>query len=232
MSIPMNRGARRNTTMALESLEGRQLMDASSPAFITAAYSEVLHRSPLKVEVNYWNYQLSHGVSPQTFAANLVNSAEYHVNEIRVDYQHFLHRAPAPQETAAWLNAFNNGLRSTDAMQLFVNMPEYKALHAGNKAYVDAVYSDILGRPADAAGEAAWVNYLNSQNNSAVFTSLMIHSPEREGKFVDQQFATILNRSDTTAEHNFWVSNLTSGHISDEALLIGTLSSQESINDH
>src|SRR5258708_37139930 len=85
----------------LEALEARCL--PSSAAYVTALYSDLLHRTPAAAEVAGWVSTLNAGVSPSDVALAFTLSPEYLTNLIQADYKFFLGRQPAPTEVAGWL---------------------------------------------------------------------------------------------------------------------------------
>ena len=61
-----------------------------------------------------------------------------------------------------WVDAFLNGAGEVDVIQGFLTSPEYQAAHATDTSFVNALYSQVLGRPAEPAGQEAWVQALQS----------------------------------------------------------------------
>jgi hypothetical protein len=200
----------------LEPLEDRVVLSGSSPSYISMVYADVLHRPPTSQEVGSWAQQIQGGRSPVDLTKGLVYSTENRANEVTQDYQVLLHR----------------GASSADVRELFLNSPEYKALHPGTTAFVDALYHDVLGRNPDPQGEAFYVNILDKGGSTATVVSDIVSSPERAGKLVDLDYNEILGRNDTAQEHVARVNLITSGKDQDETLLAGVLASPENIKNH
>ena len=226
--------ARRQSTFRPEPepLESRVCLSTTNASYVASVYQDVQHRSASAQEVGYWTQQLQGGASAIAFATGLVNSVEHRTAEINHDYQSLLGRAPAANDTAYYQNAFAQGAHSDDVMTSFLTSPEYKGLHQGNTAYVNALYNDVLGRDAEAAGQAYYVNILDQGANPVGVVPGFLHSPERAGQVVDQSYASILRRTDNPVEHQAQVDLLVFGGSRPENVVIGALTSPEYAKRH
>ena len=218
--------------LVLEPLEDRVVLSGSSPSYIATVYADVLHRAPTIPEVTFWAQQIQGGRPVADLAKGLINSIENRTNEVGQDFQAYLHRGATAAETSYYVNAFAGGETSAQVRQSFLNSPEYKALHSGTTAYVDALYHDDLGRNPDPRGEAFYVNLLNQGTSTASVVQDIDYSSEREGRLVDMEYASILGRSATAQEHVARVLRMNAGQDTDETLLAGILSSPENIKNH
>jgi len=98
-------------------------------------------------------------------------------------YTTILHRQPDAQGEADWVRGLETGMSRAKIARMFARSPEAlaanggkvvstSAVHAGRnlraralgrqRVFVDRLYSSILQRPADAAGEAYYLNQLRS----------------------------------------------------------------------
>lgn len=77
-------------------------------------------------------------------------------------YTIVLGRGSDPQGIADWSNALISGqLSGATCAYGFFNSPEFTNKKISNEQYVEILYKAILGRNADAAGKAGWVEWLD-----------------------------------------------------------------------
>src|ERR1019366_1272625 len=111
--------------LELEALEERCVL--STAAYVTTLYVDLLHRVPAASEVNSWVMAINswerinlNGLSPAAAATAFTTSPEYLNDTVRVAYQIYLNRTPAPSETAGWLAALQAGLPETQLQASFL----------------------------------------------------------------------------------------------------------------
>jgi hypothetical protein len=100
-----------------------------------------------------------------------------------------------------WTNTAVQGTSAQAIGAAFQGSAEYAngAGKLGNAAYVDAVYQQMLHRPADAAGAAYWTQQLNSGAASRAGLVVAIeHSPE----YATTQLVGVFNAIDSLG--NLW----------------------------
>lgn len=218
--------------LSFDPLESRVVLTGSSPSYIGTVYADVLHRTALPQEVASWAQQIQAGKPVAELAKGLIHSTENRTNEVAQDYQKFLHRGATAAEMSYYLNAFAGGQTSAAVRQSFLNSPEYRALHPGNTAFVDALFRDDLGRNPDPQSETYFSNLLNQRASTATVVADIDDSGEREGITVAVDYGAILGRPVTAQESVARVTKLNAGQDTDETLLAGVLSSPENIKDH
>jgi hypothetical protein len=132
--------------------------------WIRGMYQDLLGRQPSDAEVESWVAFLNQGGSTTTVAYEFAASPEREGIRVRADYQTYLGRGPSDAEVAAWVDAFANHQASNeDVVAGFVGSPEYFAKHYDNAAdWIFSAFNDVLGRNADQATNAAWLNYLEN----------------------------------------------------------------------
>ena len=95
-------------------------------------------------------------------------------------YVSYLGRAADSAGLAFWSNAISTGTATVASVATGLTLAtEYKTAYAGltNDALVDKVYTNVLGRPADAAGKAFWVaSFANGSVKADTFVSSLISS--------------------------------------------------------
>ncbi|GEM_PF-2425819 len=74
-------------------------------------------------------------------------------------YTQILEREPEPGGLSSWSSAFSKGLPLREAVRIIATSEEYQQNVFASPA-VDAIYLQILGRPADANGKVGWISGL------------------------------------------------------------------------
>jgi hypothetical protein len=160
-------------------------------------------------------------------ATTYTHSFEYFAGLIQKDYQQFLGRTAAPSEVSLWVGAMQGGMTDEAVVATFASSPEFYT-HAGgtDKAWVDALYQDLLGRPADSAGEGGWLNTLAAGAGRFTIAWGFAAGPEREALVVQADYATFLGRQANSAEVAGWVYAFEHGY-TNEQVVAGFVSSPE-----
>jgi hypothetical protein len=126
-------------------------------------------------------------------------------------YQTFLHRTPSGVEVSAWVSEFQNGATQEEVMAAFLTSAEYRALVAQsgqdfNKAFVQSLYTNLLGRDADGDAIAAWTSFI-AQNGLAQAVLGFLTSPEFRMHYVNDLYTDLLHRNGDTSQDELagWV---------------------------
>jgi hypothetical protein len=222
-----DRSRPRNAKAGVEPLDDRLLLDAGTAALVTSAYEAVDRRAPTAAEVSYWTQQLGKGVPTATFATALVRSPEHLGLEVDDLFEAVLHRHADAASKAIVVNALAHGQTEDNVTRALLDSSEYQKSHAGNTAFVQGLFKDVLGRPASASELKNDVGALNRGLSRDSLVQSFVRSTEREGEVVDRDFEAVLGRDDTRAEHARDVSDLGSGRVRNDDILIGLIGSPE-----
>jgi hypothetical protein len=170
--------------------------------------------------------------SLSSMALVFLQSGEAESDFIIQEYQQLLGRTPSAAEVTGWVNAMQQGATETQVLVGFLSSPEFYA-RAGNSltAYVDALYSNVLGRSADSAGQSSWVQALSSGVSSANVALAFLTSPERESSVVQSDYQQYLRRTASAAEVAGWVKVMQHGATSTQ-VQADFLGSQEYFQAH
>jgi hypothetical protein len=211
------------TTMAFT------LVPAPGPAasFIHRAYMTLLERDAEPAGVDYWVNLLDHGTSRPAVSRGLASMAEYRADVIGGTatrpglYQRYLGRSPSGAELSYWLDRMAHGLTVEQARLAILASPEYFArYHNDPAATIEALYEDVLSRPADAAGRAYWLDHF------ATILPDFLLSYEGRAALVTQEYGTVLGRTPDAAGLDYWTRAIAGGG-SDEDVIAGLLGSDE-----
>src|SRR5262249_30990713 len=141
-------------------------------------------------------------------------SPEHRALEVQNDYQTFLHRAGGAAEVAGWVNVFLAGASEAQVARDILLSAEYQNAHASDAAFVAGLYTDVLGRVPDAAGQATWQQALQGGGSRAVVALAFLTSGEVDAALVNRYYTTYLHRNAGAAEAQGWVNTLTTGQLS------------------
>lgn len=201
--------------------------------FVKAAYETLLNRTVDANGLAYWGNAIRGGMSRSQFASTITSSTEYRTDVISRMYEPYLHRSSDSSGVAYWVGQVGNGATFEQVRLSFIGSPEYYQVHGGTpKGAVDALYLDVLGRPVDSAGEAYWVQQLNS--HALTFNQLaasILYSTEGREHLVSGIYQNVLGRSASSNDLAYWANQLANG-TRDEAIIDLFVGSTEYFTTH
>jgi hypothetical protein len=207
---------------------------SANQLYIEAAYKDVLARAVDNPALIYWSGQLNAG-QPHAVLANAIDhSPEYYANVIVIPaYQRYLGRAPDVKGLAYWVDQLQNqGLTDERLEAGFIGSPEYFARAGGtNKAWIDTMYQNLLGRPADATGESYWLGQLAAGVSRAQVAYGFAAGPERESQRITDDYMHYLGRQPDAQGLTYWLGQFASG-FTNESLITGFVTSDEYFARH
>ena len=207
-----------------------QTQNNVNQAYVQAAYQSVLGRAADSGGLAYWTNLLAAGTPRSSVASSLVHSDEYYRNIIITPaYVTYLGRQPDPAGLAFWVDQMqNHGL--TDAQleaQLLASTEFFNAQGGGtNSGWIDALYSTFLGRPADAAGKAFWLEKLAEGETRLEIALSFTTSVERQRQVITTDYTHYLGRSPEESAINFWLGQFQLG-VTNEDLITALVASDE-----
>jgi autotransporter-associated beta strand protein len=196
--------------------------------FVTAIYEDVLLRPPDTVGLDFWVQQLETGATRAAVAMTFENSAESLALEVDNIYQTYLKRSADAAGRAFWVNALLNGESEANVIVAFVTSAEYTAMHPSDSDYVSGLYQDVLGRPADAAGLANWLQMMQFSFKSRAQVALsFLSSPEAYLDAVNYDYTHFLKRSPDAAGQQTALAALQNGTVTPTEMSVLFLASDE-----
>ncbi|AWN41718.1 DUF4214 domain-containing protein [Methylobacterium durans] len=178
----------------------------SSGDFVNQLYQTTLGRPADGGGLAYWTDQIdNHGAQRIDVANSFVFSAE-HVSSLQSAfdagvfvadkqaadvarlYYTMLSRAPDAGGLQYWANQLDQGGSISDLAKAFLGTPENVSKYGGmqNGDYVDALYVNALGRPADTDGKGYWTDLLNHGTSRADLAVLLSDSAESHSVHLNQ----------------------------------------------
>src|SRR5262249_18730750 len=148
--------------------------------YVEQTYRDVLQREGDAAGIAFWTAQVDAGHSGSEFASLIDHSAEYFgTNIIKPAYAKYLGREADSAGIDFWTAQFRAGMRDEQLEANFIGSPEYFNFTGGNNLqWVDAMYRDLLGRGADAAGEKFWTGQLAAGISRSTVAFGFANSPE------------------------------------------------------
>jgi hypothetical protein len=99
-------------------------------------------------------------------------------------YQAAFNRTPDQTGLDNWITQLDKGASIISVANAFINSPEFAATYGSNlsnSAFVNALYSNVLHRAPDAAGNAYWLGQLSSGSSYAQVLAAFSESVENAG---------------------------------------------------
>ncbi len=205
--------------------------------FVERLYQNVLNRQSDSAGLNDWINRLN-TESGAAVASGFLNSQELaNRNLSDVEYLNTLYRTLFDREAdqngiLGWIDRMNNGLSRERVQHGFYNSQEFSNLAdsfgvtairddeqlEGVNDFVNRFYRLVLGRDADPAGLADWVNQLNSGTRSGTdIANGFFNSPEYVGRgqtnedFLNTLYQAFFNRAADQGGYQTWLANLANG---------------------
>jgi hypothetical protein len=200
---------------ALETLESRNLLDASS--YVHGLYANLLQRSnPSDAEVNAWVSQIQSGVSYQAVSTAFLSSQERYAVVVNEEFTNLLNRPADPAASSYWAGQLANGVTQQQLETALASSEEFLMVHGStNNQYVTGLYETILHREPDPAGLAYWNGRLAVTTNGRIahedVAARFVYSNEAHLRDVDAIFAETLHRAPSDGERAQYASALDQG---------------------
>jgi len=201
--------------------------EAASTKYVTAVYQDVLGRAPDPAGLAYWVQQLDAGAPISGVAAAIGKSAEYYGNfVIQPDYLKLLGRAADAAGLQYWTTQMLNGLTDQQLEAGFIASDEFFANAGGTDLnWVDAVYTLLLGRAADASGTTYWTGQLASLESmeSAVQARSQVavriaSSQENNSNLINDDYLHYLGRAADQQGLQYWLQQFAAGATNEDVI--------------
>jgi SpoIID/LytB domain protein len=177
--------------------------------YVDEVHRLFLGRSATSAEVDRWCPPVRSG-DRLSLTKALSVSDEWAGVQIDGLYRKILGRAADAEGRAYWLQQVARGLRIEDIAAQFYGSPEYFSSNGGtNRSYVEALYLDLLERPADAQGRDHWASALDARRITRQRVAAEFYaSIESRTDRVDRLFRQILNRPPDREGREYWTRQL------------------------
>jgi hypothetical protein len=197
--------------------------------YVEALFVNLLGHAADPASLSLWTGQLDAGGSLSSVATGIWTSSEHLGTEVDGFYETFLHRASEPLGRSYWIGLLQSGVGEQAIVEGFLTSAEYQRVNSGAGAMSAALYADILSRPGDPAGLAAWQSWL-ATNSSLVAADAFTQSAESYLRIIDSFYSAFLRRA-IDASGQALVSELEAGTATIQQVAVGILSSHELFED-
>ena len=155
----------------------------SAKFFVMQLYRDMLYREGESAGVQYWQSRIEAGdLTRSQVASEFLASREFHggAGEIVGLYLGALHRLPDVAGMEYWMAQLHSGTSVGQISETFAADQEFSAIYGslGNTAFVEQIYLNVLGRAADAGGEAYWSSQLEAGTSRGTVVLTFIESTE------------------------------------------------------
>jgi hypothetical protein len=140
-------------------------------SFVSRQYLDVIGKAPSSAEVNGRREALATGtLTPAGYLTALRrgSDATTNVDPVTRLYRAAFLRIPDRGGLDHWVYAKRQGQSLTQISEVFARSSEFKARYGtlGNRAFVERLYVNVLGRPGDPGGINYWTGLLDSRKKT------------------------------------------------------------------
>jgi hypothetical protein len=180
-------------------------------AFVETLYLEYLHRVGQVfngADAGGWVNLLNAGMAPPTVARAIMNSSEALGFVVDGLYHRYLNRDSDPGGRAACISFFQRGGTLEQLTVQFVLSQEYQQRYHDDSAYVQSLYTQLLGRTPAASEVNAALPALAAVGRAGL-ASIFLNSTEYRSQVVRQDYLRVLDRptAPTAGEVAGWVNS-------------------------
>jgi hypothetical protein len=203
-------GITRNSHPMVELLEERCLLTTNT-GFVTQLYSDLLHRAPDAAGLQGFVNALDTGTVDRAQVVQIfLTSPEGRVDEVNDLFTRFLGRTNTDSSLNDFVSFLNNGGTEPQIAATILGSNEYFQTKGGgtNDGFLAALYTDVLHRPIDAVGAAAWGQALASGTSRQAVATAILNSPEGLQNQVNDLYTRFLGRAADPSGLAFWESQL------------------------
>jgi hypothetical protein len=169
----------------------------------------------------------AYAVQRQNESSGLLHSFEYLTNLVKGWYLKYLGRTADPlgfQNNVAELVA---GIPDEQVIAGLIGSQEYlQNQGSSNLLFLHAAYLDILGRPLDSSGQAAYLSQLMSGTSRATVALELLSSTEYRNHLIGGFYSNLLGRTASGGEVSGWVAAMAAG-LTDEQVINAFLTTGE-----
>jgi hypothetical protein len=201
----------------------------AASTYVRDLYLSVLNRAPSREDLVYWGGLLDSGVPAPVVAGELTHSTEWTRKRVRAIYE-LLGRKPDPGGLAHWTEAIRSGAAPVEeATALIVGSAEYYERAGGtDRQFVEALYRDILSRPADPGGLAYWTAQLAAGLNRPALVHGFVRNDERQTRMLRRVVRRVLDRPVTDADAP-WAAGFAAGSNTEPRIIATVAGSDEAV---
>jgi alpha-tubulin suppressor-like RCC1 family protein len=195
--------------------------DMGRRLFVMQQYRDFLGREGDDAGVAFWVNEITAGRQTRTsMADSFFSSPEFQNALAPIARLYFAtyERIPDYAGLLFWSGELARGRTLTDIGNTFASAPEFTARYGqlSNRDYVDRLYRNVLGRPADAAGLDFWSTQLGQGTARGAMLAQFSESAEYRSRvassvFVNAMYVAFLRRGPDIGGFDFWSGEINRG---------------------
>lgn len=207
--------------MAATAVPNQWVPARSGPAFFNRLRDQAAGKDiPVGVAGRDTSTVLRAGRSRDQLAHDIVYAGGTDVRVGTIDrlYQAAFGRIPDAPGLAFWIGQRDRGSSNSWFARAFAETPEFRQRYddLDDVAYVEALYTNVLGRLPDRAGQQYWVGRLASGTSRPQVLAHFSESPENRARSrvrtdVTRAWFTMLQRAPSAFDHEYWRQRFASG---------------------
>jgi autotransporter-associated beta strand protein len=184
-----------------------------SPRAVAGLYPKLLGRQVDFAGLADWSARLDGGVPQEEVVLGIEDSLEYRTAQMQALYQAFLGRSADAIGLHDAVSRLADGATWTQVRAAILGSSEYLQERGGgnNDGFLDAVYHDVLNRPVDPTGRAAWEQALGDGVSRGQVAAAILESPEYLQERVQSLSQQVQGQPADPAALLAWVSELAGG---------------------
>jgi hypothetical protein len=166
--------------------------------YVTQLYADLLDRPPDAGGLAYFTAVLDQSLASRAQVVLAIeNSLEYLTDEVEQVYAKFLGRAADPAGLTYWVGVLEQGGTRAQVEAQILGSEEYFAVRgsATDDGFLLSLYTQVLDRPADAAGLEGWESLLSCCASRADIAAAVLASPESAADEAQSLYQTYLHRA-------------------------------------
>lgn len=186
----------------------------SNQAFVQHVFVDLLSRPVDASALGYFTTHLDDGTLSRNQVVRILQaSTEYRQNIIRETYQQFLARDVDPVGLSSWTSFLASGGTKEELQAKILASGEFYERICGGKpdVFLNSLYLDVLHRPVDPGGQAAFDRELFSGKGRASVVAAVLGSSEHYQDEIESLYLQFLARQPDSGGLEFFQSQLESG---------------------
>lgn len=208
--------------MHLELLEARSMLTAalmgpfgpgrdaggSQPpleTFVDALYRDFLSRPADQAGMDYWSLQLESGLPRLAVAMTFAETDEHFADLVHTAYRDDLGHDASAADLQYWLAQRHSGLTEDDLSARVLASDEFYDRAGGNdRAWLENVYQDVLGRPIAVGGDDHWVGQLAAGEARWQVAANIVQSAEHVAREIEADYHQLLDQPSDAGGLAYW----------------------------
>ena len=171
----------------------------------TGFYNLFLGRTPDAAGLSFWSGLLQNGAKPADVINEFLTSSEYQSTLVQNYFQNYLNRAPELGGSSFWSGMLGSDTNTTNLTVGLITSAEYQQLYTTNAAFVQSLYSNILGRQGTQGDVDYWDNLLAGGASPGLVASAFVTSTEALTQSIQEFYQVFFQRTTDQPGLSYWV---------------------------